>query len=266
MRREYSKVLQAVFPYDVYHVEVALGCPRPLWRDQRVPTVREREELTISLDSPQSVIPVRTFLRDSTLGQFKQVVERAAVDYPGRRKRFDVVYCLLSLHYNARCKVVVRVDEFDVVPSVTGLFRGTGWLEREVYDRHGVFFEGNVDLRRLLTDYGFQGHPLRKDFPLTGYYEVRYDELQKRVLYEPVETAQEFRAFQFHNPWVAFEEGKEGKDQGSSVKSVSGSRKALASTGLEDYSRRDERLDSHSSYYSINRFPGNLFWGGVLLG
>jgi NADH-quinone oxidoreductase subunit C len=217
------------FPYDVYHTEAHLGKPRSEWFNPSKPSVMEMEEATISLDSPQSLIPVMTFLRDHTTCAFKQVVERAAIDYPGRMgNRFDVVYCLLSRTYNARLKVVVRTDEYGVIPSLTKLYSGTGWLEREVYDRHGIFFEGNSDLRRILTDYGFQGHPLRKDFPLTGYYEVRYDELEKRVLYEPVESAQEFREFSFNNPWRTFGDEVDSltSAEGSSVKTVSAPRPA----------------------------------------
>jgi NADH-quinone oxidoreductase subunit C len=129
-------------------------------------------------------------------------MEIAGVDYPDRgAERFEVVYCLLSLTRNHRLHVHVRTDDMKPVPSVTGLWPVAGWLEREVYDMYGVLFEGNPDLRRILTDYGFKGHPLRKDFPMTGYVELRYSEEAKRVVYEPVKLAQDFRTFDFESPW-----------------------------------------------------------------
>ena len=129
-------------------------------------------------------------------------MEIAGVDYPDRgAERFEVVYCLLSLTRNHRLHVHVRTDEATPVPSVTALWPVAGWLEREVYDMYGVLFDGNPDLRRILTDYGFRGHPLRKDFPLTGYVELRYSEEDKRVVYEPVQLAQDFRSFDFLSPW-----------------------------------------------------------------
>jgi NADH-quinone oxidoreductase subunit C len=123
------------------------------------------------------------------------------VDYPDRDERFEVVYNLLSLKLNQRVRVKVTTDEDSPVPSVTGVFRSAGWYERETWDLYGIFFSDHPDLRRLLTDYGFEGHPLRKDFPLTGYVEVRYDDEQKRVVYEPVRLTQEFRTFDFLSPW-----------------------------------------------------------------
>ncbi len=129
-------------------------------------------------------------------------MEIAGVDYPARGdERFEVVYCLLSLTRNHRLHVHVRTDEATAIPSVTGLWPVAGWLEREVYDMYGVLFDGNPDLRRILTDYGFRGHPLRKDFPQTGYVELRYSEADKRVVYEPVQLAQDFRNFDFLSPW-----------------------------------------------------------------
>lgn len=141
------------------------------------------------------------FLRDHTTTLFGSLMDITAVDYPDRSKRFDVIYFLLSMPYNARIKVQVEVDEYTPLTSMTNLFSSAGWFEREVWDMFGIYFEGNNDLRRLLTDYGFEGHPLRKDFPLTGYVEVRYDEKEKRVLSEPVEIAQDFRAFHFATTW-----------------------------------------------------------------
>ena len=132
---------------------------------------------------------------------YQQLMEIAGVDYPTREERFDVVYMLLSLTRNHRVLVKVRAAEDTPVPTVTTLWPNAGWLEREVFDLYGVIFEGNTDLRRILTDYGFEGHPFRKDFPLTGYQELRYSEEEKRVVYEPVELAQDFRTFEFMSPW-----------------------------------------------------------------
>jgi NADH-quinone oxidoreductase subunit C len=132
---------------------------------------------------------------------YQQLMEIAGVDYPQREERFEVVYMLLSLTKNHRILVKVRAAENTPVPTVTTLWPNAGWLEREVFDLYGVIFEGNTDLRRILTDYGFEGHPFRKDFPLTGYQELRYSEEEKRVVYEPVELAQDFRKFEFMSPW-----------------------------------------------------------------
>ena len=137
--------------------------------------------------------------------QYQQLMEIAGVDYPDRAERFEVVYCLLSLTRNHRIRVHVATDEVQAVPSVTGLWPVAGWLEREVYDMYGVLFEGNPDLRRILTDYGFRGHPQRKDFPLTGYVELRYSEAEKRVAYQPVKLAQDLRMFDFMSPWEGAE-------------------------------------------------------------
>ena len=133
--------------------------------------------------------------------EYQQLVEMAGVDYPTREERFEVVYMLLSLTKNHRVMVKVRAAEDTPVPTVTTLWPNAGWLEREVFDLYGVIFDGNTDLRRILTDYGFEGHPFRKDFPLTGYQELRYSEEEKRVVYEPVELAQDFRTFEFMSPW-----------------------------------------------------------------
>jgi NADH-quinone oxidoreductase subunit C len=133
--------------------------------------------------------------------EYQQLVEIAGVDYPDRPERFEVCYHLLSLTRNHRIRVKVTTDEDTPVPSVTDIWEVAGWLEREVFDMYGVLFDGNTDLRRILTDYGFQGHPFRKDFPLTGYVEMRYSEEAKRVVYEPVKLAQDFRSFDFMSPW-----------------------------------------------------------------
>ncbi len=138
-------------------------------------------------------------LRDTC--DYQQLMEIAGVDWPDRDPRFEVVYCLLSLTENHRIRVHVATNENQPVPSVTGIWPVAGWLEREVFDMYGVLFEGNIDLRRILTDYGFVGHPQRKDFPLSGYVELRYSEEHKRVMYEPVQLAQDFRSFDFMSPW-----------------------------------------------------------------
>jgi NADH-quinone oxidoreductase subunit C len=150
-----------------------------------------------------SIVDVCRTLRDQF--EYQQLMEIAGVDYPERAERFDVVYHLLSVTRNHRVRVRVTTDEAQPVPSVTGLWPVAGWLEREVFDMYGVLFDGNDDLRRILTDYGFQGHPFRKDFPLTGYVELRYSEEQKRVVYEPVKLAQDFRNFDFLSPWEGAE-------------------------------------------------------------
>ena len=145
------------------------------------------------------VVAVMTKLRDQF--EFQQLTDLAGVDYPERAERFDVVYHLLSLTKNLRVRVRVMTDERAAVPSVTGVYPAADWFEREAFDMYGMLFSDHPDLRRLLTDYGFQGYPLRKDFPMTGYVEVRYDEEQKRVVYEPVRLQQEFREFDFLSPW-----------------------------------------------------------------
>jgi len=151
----------------------------------------------------ESVAEVLTTLRDAF--DYQQLMEIAGVDYPGRAERFEVVYHLLSITKNHRLRIRVSTDEERPVPTVTGVYPVAGWLEREVFDMYGVIFEGNPDLRRILTDYGFRGHPQRKDFPLTGYVELRYSEEQKRVVYEPVTLAQDFRNFDFMSPWEGAE-------------------------------------------------------------
>jgi NADH-quinone oxidoreductase subunit C len=151
----------------------------------------------------ESVADVLRTLRDSL--DYQQLMEIAGVDYPERAERFEVVYHLLSITRNHRLRIRVSTDEETPVPTVTGVYPVAGWLEREVFDMYGVLFEGNPDLRRILTDYGFRGHPQRKDFPLTGYVELRYSEEQKRVVYEPVSLSQDFRDFDFMSPWEGAE-------------------------------------------------------------
>src|SRR3954470_1701162 len=150
---------------------------------------------------PEKIIDVVRHLRDDPGCRFISLIDVTAVDYPGREKRFDVVYHLLSPILNARIRLRAEADETTQVPSITEVFPGADWFERETYDLYGVIFTGHPDMRRLLTDYGFEGHPLRKDFPLTGFVEVRYDDQEKRVLYEPVRLNQEFRKFDFLSPW-----------------------------------------------------------------
>ncbi|MCW4461133.1 NADH-quinone oxidoreductase subunit C [Sphingomonas sp. BT-65] len=149
----------------------------------------------------ESLVEAMIALRDGAMLQYQALMEIAGVDYPARPERFDVCYMLLSYTRNHRIRVRVTTDEVKPVPTVTGIWPVAGWLEREVYDMYGVLFEGNSDLRRILTDYGFRGHPQRKDFPLSGYVELRYSEEAKRVVYEPVQLAQDFRNFDFMSPW-----------------------------------------------------------------
>ena len=158
------------------------------------------EQLVIACDV-SFLVKVLTFLRDDSQCQFKQLTDVCGVDYLGREFRFEIVYHLLSYHYNQRIRVKVRVHEGDAVPSVVKIYSAANWYEREAWDMYGIYFSEHPDLRRLLTDYGFDGHPLRKDFPLSGYTQVRYDEKQKRVIYEPVTLTQEFRQFDFMSPW-----------------------------------------------------------------
>lgn len=161
-------------------------------------TVEAFGEISFTVDR-KKLPAVLTKLRDKH--EYQQLVEIAGVDYPERPERFEVCYHLLSLTKNHRIRVKVSTDEDTPVPTVTHIWEVAGWLEREVFDMYGVLFDGNTDLRRILTDYGFQGHPFRKDFPLTGYVEMRYSEEAKRVVYEPVKLAQDFRSFDFMSPW-----------------------------------------------------------------
>ena len=157
-------------------------------------------ELMVTTTAP-ALVKLLTFLRDDQNCQFKQLMDVTAVDRPDREARFDIVYNMLSLKHNQRVRVKLAADASTPVPSATAVFSSANWFEREVWDLFGVFFSDHPDLRRIMTDYGFEGHPLRKDFPLTGYVEVRYDPDQKRVVYEPVKLPQEFRSFDFMSPW-----------------------------------------------------------------
>jgi NADH-quinone oxidoreductase subunit C len=160
----------------------------------------ELGELIITVQRA-SIVRVMTFLRDDSSCQFKQLIDLCGADYPSREERFEVVYNLLSLKHNLRIRVKVTTDEDTPVPSLGDVFSAALWFERETWDMYGIFFSDHPDLRRILTDYGFEGHPLRKDFPLTGYVELRYDDEQKRVVYEPVKLTQDFRSFDFLSPW-----------------------------------------------------------------
>ncbi|MBI3434892.1 MAG: NADH-quinone oxidoreductase subunit C [Proteobacteria bacterium] len=157
-------------------------------------------ELTLAVNA-RDIVKVATFLRDDARCEFKSIIDITAVDWPGRESRFDVVYHFLSPTKNMRLRLKVETGETTPIASLVDVYVGASWFEREVWDLYGVAFTGHADMRRLLTDYGFQGHPLRKDFPLTGFVEVRYDDEQKRVVYEPVRLAQEFRNFDFLSPW-----------------------------------------------------------------
>jgi NADH-quinone oxidoreductase subunit C len=184
--QELGNFISASLPNDVVATEVGHG------------------ELIVTVTAP-SIVRVLTFLRDDASCLFKQLVDLCGVDFPEREQRFEVVYNLLSLRQNQRIRVKVITDERTPVPSVVSVFNAAGWYERETWDLYGVMFSENPDLRRIMTDYGFEGHPLRKDFPLTGHVEVRYDDEQKRVVYEPVQLVQDFRTFDFMSPWEGAE-------------------------------------------------------------
>ncbi len=183
---ELSSHIEATLPGAVQRRTIALG------------------ELTLVV-SPADIVRALTALRDDRQCLFEVLIDICGVDYPEREKRFDVVYHLLSPRRNLRIRLKCETDEDTAVPSAVEVFPAANWFEREAYDMYGILFSGHPDLRRLLTDYGFQGHPLRKDFPLTGYVEVRYDDAQKRVVYEPVKLTQEFRTFDFMSPWEGVE-------------------------------------------------------------
>lgn len=188
-----------------------LEAPEALREDVRsalghllVEAASAHDELTVHV-APDAIVAAVTALRDDTALRFVSFIDICGVDWPGREARFDVVYHFLSPTRNARIRLKVAVGEGASVPSISDVFPGATWFEREAYDLYGILFTGNPDLRRILTDYGFRGHPLRKDFPLTGFVEVRYDNGQQRVVYEPVKLAQEFRNFDFMSPWEGTE-------------------------------------------------------------
>ena len=173
-------------------------------------------ELTVEV-APSAIPGFLEFLRNDPSTRFTTLIDVTAVDWPERERRFDIVYHLLSMALNARIRVKAALHENAIAPSITGVFPAANWYEREVFDMYGILFSGHPDLRRILTDYGFRGHPLRKDFPTTGYVEVRYDEAAKRVVYEPVKLTQEYRQFDFMSPWEGAEyilPGDEKKDRG----------------------------------------------------
>ena len=180
--RDLGNAIKAALPAEVDEVDMRLG------------------ELMLVVKG-DAVVRTLTYLRDDPACQFKMLVDICGVDFPERARRFDVVYNLLSLTGNRRIRVKVRTNEETPVPSVVSVFSAAGWYERETWDLYGVAFSDHPDLRRLLTDYGFDGHPLRKDFPLTGHVEVRYDDEQKRVVYDRVKLSQDFRTFDFLSPW-----------------------------------------------------------------
>lgn len=179
-------------------------------------------ELNVSL-KPADIIEVMRFLRDDDRTGFISFVDLCGVDYPERDQRFEVVYHLMSPKHNTRIRLRLSTDEETPVASLTGIYPGTEWFEREAYDMYGILFTGHPDLRRILTDYGFDGHPLRKDFPLTGHVETRYDDELKRVVYEPVELRQEFRNFDFLSPWEGTHYDLPNEDVGSNKASDGGS-------------------------------------------
>ena len=168
-------------------------------------------ELVLVVES-KYILPVLFFLRDHTNCQYKILTAISGVDYPEREKRFEVAYELLSVKYNHRIRVKTFLDEFTPVDSSVCVYNASSWWEREVWDMYGVFFRNHPDLRRILTDYGFEGHPMRKDFPLSGYTEVRYDDSKKRVVCEPLELSQEFRSFDFASPWTQAPDKLQGSD------------------------------------------------------
>ena len=189
---------------------VADAISKALGKDA-VSLVEAHGEIAVTVVTAR-LVDAMTTLRDTL--DYQQLMEIAGVDWPDQDPRFEVVYCLLSLTKNHRIRVHVRTNEDVAVPSVTGIWPVAGWLEREVFDMYGVVFEGNSDLRRILTDYGFSGHPFRKDFPLTGYQELRYSEEHKRVMYEPVSLAQDFRKFDFMSPWEGADYVLPGDEKG----------------------------------------------------
>ncbi|XP_044750460.1 NADH dehydrogenase [ubiquinone] iron-sulfur protein 3, mitochondrial [Coccinella septempunctata] len=184
--KDFGKYVAECLPKYVQKVQIAAG-----------------NELEI-LIAPEGVVPVLQFLKDHHNAQFASLVDIAGMDVPSRPYRFEVIYNLLSLRYNSRCRVKTYTDELTPIESACEVFKAANWYEREVWDMYGVFFANHPDLRRILTDYGFEGHPFRKDFPLSGYVEVRYDDEKKRVVVEPLELAQEFRKFDLSAPWEQF--------------------------------------------------------------
>ena len=196
--KDIGEHLAAAFPQDVLATEIAHG--------ELIADVRR-----------EAIVRVLAFLRDDPRCAFAVLVDLCGVDHPDRPERFDVVYNLLSVRHNRRIRLKLQTDEEKPVPTATGLFSAAGWYEREAWDLYGIYFADHPDLRRILTDYGFEGHPLRKDFPLTGFVELRYDEDQKRVVYEPVRLKQEFRSFDFLSPWEGMDRILPGDEKASAA-------------------------------------------------
>ncbi|MEK9831773.1 MAG: NADH-quinone oxidoreductase subunit C [Alphaproteobacteria bacterium] len=194
--KDLGDYIAAALPQDVIGTEVAFG------------------ELAVTV-RPASIVRVLSFLRDDSTCLFKVLIDLSGADYPEREARFEVIYSLLSMSQNQRVRVKLSVGEDDPVPSATGVYSAAGWYERETWDMYGIYFSDHPDLRRILTDYGFEGHPMRKDFPLTGRVEVRYDETQKRVVYDPVKLTQDFRSFDFLSPWEGMGEILPGDEKAS---------------------------------------------------
>ncbi|KAJ1966750.1 putative NADH-ubiquinone oxidoreductase 30.4 kDa subunit, mitochondrial [Dispira parvispora] len=192
---EYGKHLTSMLPKYIQQFSV--------WKD----------ELTLYV-APSGLEKVARFLRDHTGAEYKLMMEITAVDFPDKVNRFELVYNMLSVRYNSRIRIKTYTDETTPVPSLTSLFSSANWFERETYDMYGVLFANHPDLRRILTDYGFEGYPLRKDFPLTGYVEVRYDDERKRVVTEPVEMTQAFRNFDYSSAWEQTGEGRDASPKG----------------------------------------------------
>ncbi|KAL6040700.1 hypothetical protein STEG23_006980 [Scotinomys teguina] len=216
----FGEYVAEILPKYVQQVQVMTPevCPRPsestdiyiaihnsskYFSDEVAMKVTCFDELEICIH-PDGLIPTLTFLKDHTNAQFKSLADMTAVDVPTRQNRFELVYNLLSLRFNSRIRVKTYADELTPIESIVSVHKAANWYEREVWDMFGVFFVNHPDLRRILTDYGFEGHPFRKDFPLSGYVELRYDDEVKRVVAEPVELAQEFRKFDLNSPWEAF--------------------------------------------------------------
>ena len=175
------------------------------FQDSDVKILVRNDELTIYVDK-EFLLPLMEQLKTHPDFLFRTLIDVTAIDYLGEKQRFQVIYNLLSMHHNQRVRVKVSLSEGDEISSITDIYTSSDWYEREVFDMYGIKFSGHRDLRRILTDYGFRGHPLRKDFPLTGYNEVRYDEVRKQVVYEPVSLQQEFRNLDFSSPWEGVDE------------------------------------------------------------
>ncbi|KAJ8302441.1 hypothetical protein KUTeg_018837 [Tegillarca granosa] len=189
--KDFGQYVAACLPKFVQEVQVTNG-----------------DELEIMIH-PEGILCVITFLKDHTNANFENIVDVTAIDVPSRQYRFEIVYNLMSLMFNSRIRVKTYTDELTPIESVTSVYLGANWYERELWDMFGVFVANHPDLRRILTDYGFEGHPFRKDFPLSGYVEVRYDDEVKRVVVEPIEMTQEFRKFEYNQPWEQFPKFRE---------------------------------------------------------